>query len=85
MALDQFRTEKPVEGAVKFVPVKYAGCQEDGCVMPLAQFESLALTLEGQGLVVDGWDASSLRLPQDPGSSAALKDPKWTEPQCRGP
>ena len=85
MAPDQFRTEKPLESAIKFVPVKYTGCPEGGCVTPLAQFESLALTLEAQGFVVDGWDASSSRLPNDPGSSAALKDPKWTEPQCRGP
>jgi len=53
--------------------------------MPLAQFESLALTLDAQGLVDVSWDASSSRLPQDPGSSARLKDPPWTEPQCRGP
>jgi hypothetical protein len=85
MALDQFLTERPLEGAIKFVPVKYTGCPEGGCVMPLAQFESLALTLDAQGLVVDGWSASSSRLPQDPVSSAALKDPTWTELQCHGP
>lgn len=83
MARDQYRAEKPFTGPLK--PVEYTGCPGGGCVMPLAQFESLALTLQAQGLVVDGWDASSVRLPQDPGSVAGLYDPTWTEPQCRGP
>jgi 4-phytase/acid phosphatase len=84
MALDQFRTEKPIEGGIKFTPVEYTGCS-DGCVMPLAQFEGLGLTLEKQGFVDNDWDAFSSPLERDhPGSSAPLKDPKWTEPQCRG-
>jgi hypothetical protein len=53
--------------------------------MPLAQFESLALTLEAQGLAVDDdWNASPSPLPQYQGY-ASLADPKWTEKQCRGP
>lgn len=83
MALDQYRTEKPFEGPL--TPVDYTGCRNGECVMPLPQFESLALTLDAQGLVDGGWDASSRRLKQDPGSEAGLKDPPWTEPQCRGP
>jgi Calcineurin-like phosphoesterase len=83
MALDQFRTEKPIEGGIKFTPVTYTGCSRDGCVMPLAQFESLGLTLEAQGFVDDNWDALPSRLEKDPGSATPLKDPRWTEPQCR--
>jgi 4-phytase/acid phosphatase len=84
MALDQFRTEKPIEGGIKFTPVAYTGCSGDGCVMPLVQFEALGLTLEKQGFVDDDWDAFPSRLEKDPGSSTPLKDPRWTEPQCRG-
>ena len=39
MTLNQFRTEKPIEGGIKVSPVAYTGCSGDGCVMPLAQFE----------------------------------------------
>jgi 4-phytase/acid phosphatase len=85
MTLNQFRTEKPIEGGIKVSPVAYTGCSGDGCVMPLAQFESLGLTLEAQGFVHDQWDAFPSKLEKDPGSSTALKDPSWTEPQCRGP
>jgi 4-phytase/acid phosphatase len=85
MTLDQYRTDTPIAGAIRLSPVEYTGCPGGECVMPLAQFESLALTLEAQGLVDDAFDTSSARLPQDPGSSAKLKDPGWTEPQCRGP
>jgi 4-phytase / acid phosphatase len=85
MTMDQYRTDAPLAGAIRLSPVEYTGCPGGGCVMPLAQFESLALTLEAQGLVDDGWDTSPSRLPQDPGSAAKLKDPPWTEPQCRGP
>jgi 4-phytase/acid phosphatase len=83
MALDQYRNEKSFDGPL--AAVHYPGCTERNCVMPLAQFESLALTLDAQGLVDESWDASPSRLPQDPGSSANLKDPPWTEPKCRGP
>ena len=84
MTLDQFRTENPIENGIKFTPVTYTGCSGDGCVMPLAQFESLGLTLEAQGFVDDNWDALPSRLEKDPGSATPLKDPRWTEPQCRG-
>jgi hypothetical protein len=79
MALEQFRTEQPIEGAIKVTPVLYPGCSRRGCIMPLVQFESLALTLDAQGFVVDGWDASSSPLPL-----ALLKDPNWTDPRCLG-
>jgi 4-phytase/acid phosphatase len=85
MTLHQFRQGKPIAGGIKLIPVDYTGCSGDGCVMPLAQFESLGLTLEAQGLVHDDWDAFPSRLEKDPGSSTALKDPSWTEPQCGGP
>jgi 4-phytase/acid phosphatase len=79
MALDQYRTEKPIDGGIKFTAVTYTGCPEGGCVMPLTQLESLALTLVAQGLVVDGWDASPSPLPL-----ALLADPDWTKAECRG-
>jgi 4-phytase/acid phosphatase len=85
MTLEQYRTDTPLEGEIKLSPVAYTGCPGGGCVMPLAQFESLALTLEAQGLVDDGWDTSPSPLSQDPGSAAKLKDPRWTESQCRAP
>jgi hypothetical protein len=85
MTLNQFRTEKPIEGGIKVSPVAYTGCSGDGCVMPLAQFESLGLTLEAQGFVHDQWDAFPSKLEKDPGSSTALKDPSWTEPLCGTP
>ena len=85
MTLEQYRTDTRLEGEIKLSPVEYTGCPGGGCVMPLAQFESLALTLEAQGLVDDGWDTSPSPLAQDPGSSAKLKDPPWTESQCRRP
>src|SRR5262249_50166239 len=79
MSLEQYRHEKPIDGAIKFTAVTYTGCPGGGCVMPLAQFESLALTLAAQGLVVDGWDASSSPLPLAP-----LADPDWTPSECGG-
>jgi hypothetical protein len=79
----QYRDEKPFDGPL--TRVDYTGCPGGECVMPLSQFESLALTLDAQGLVDDSWDASSTHLQQDPGSVADLHDPPWTEPQCRGP
>jgi hypothetical protein len=85
MTLKQYRTDTPLAGEIKLSPVEYTGCPGGGCVMPLAQLESLALTLEAQGLVDDGWDTSPSPLAQDPGSSAKLKDPPWTESQCRAP
>src|SRR5262249_50951679 len=79
MALEQYRHEKPIDGGIKLTAVAYTGCPEGGCTMPLAQFESLALTLAAQGLVIDGWDASPAPLPL-----ALLADPPWTGPECRG-
>jgi 4-phytase/acid phosphatase len=84
MTREQYRTDAPIDGGIKSTPVEYTGCPAGGCVMPLAQFESLALTLDAQGLVDDGWDTSPSPLPQDPGSSAKLEDPPWTEAKCRG-
>jgi 4-phytase/acid phosphatase len=84
MTLDQFRTEVRIEGGIKFSAVTYTGCPREGCVMPLVQFESLALTLEAQGFVHDDWSFPS-RLQKDRESSTALKDPSWTGSQCRGP
>jgi hypothetical protein len=85
MTREQYRTDAPIEGGIRSTWVEYTGCPGGGCVMPLAQFESLALTLDAQGLVDESWDTSSSRLSQDPWSSAGLKDPPWTGPPCRRP
>ena len=84
MTFDQFRFDEGIEAGIKIIPVPYTGCS-GGCVMPLAQFESLALTLEAQGFVHEQWDMSASRLNKDPVSSTPLKDPSWAEPRCRGP
>jgi 4-phytase/acid phosphatase len=85
MTREQYRTDARIEGGIRSTWVEYTGCPGGGCVMPLAQFESLALTLDAQGLVDQSWDTSSSRLSQDPWSSADLKDPPWTGPPCRRP
>jgi hypothetical protein len=43
-------------------------------VVPLAQFESLALTLQAQGLVDNDWSYSS-----EPEKLEALENPEWTK------
>jgi len=83
MTPEDYRDEKPFTGPL--ASVHYSGCDASDCVMPLAQFESLALTLDAQGLVDPAWKDSSKHLSQDPGSAAGLKDPSWTERQCLGP
>ena len=82
MAREAYRAEAPFTGPLK--PVAFTGCPDGGCIMPLAQLEAVALTLQALGLVVAGWDASSVPLPQDPGSVTKLKDPTWTDAKCRG-
>jgi hypothetical protein len=70
-------------------PLKPVACgpKNDYCVMGLTYLESRVLKLDKDGFVVKDkvWDASSKPSPQDPGSLAKLKDPPWTESQCRGP
>jgi 4-phytase/acid phosphatase len=85
--LNQFRDGQPFMGPLK--PVA-CGPKNDYCVMGLTDLESRVLKLDKDGFVVKDkvvnvWDASSKPSPQDPGSLAKLKDPPWTESQCRGP
>ena len=85
MTLDRLRTEKPFEGGIKFTPVAYTGCSGDGCVMPLAQFESLGSRSKRRALSTTIGTRRRRDWKKDPGSATELKDPRWTEPQCRGP
>ena len=58
-----------------------AGCKAGGCVIPLAQFESLALTLQAQAMVHNDWPRYSSDPP--PQMLEALANPKWTGARCR--
>jgi 4-phytase/acid phosphatase len=82
MRLDQFRRNDRIDkDSIHMTPVTYAGCQAGGCVIPLAQFESLALTLQAQGLVDNDWPPYSSDPP--PQMLEALENPKWTDAPCR--
>jgi 4-phytase/acid phosphatase len=82
MRLDQFRRNDRIDmDSIHMTPVKYAGCKAGGCVIPLAQFESLALTLQAQALVDNDWPRYSSDPP--PQMLGALENPKWTDAQCR--
>ena len=80
MRLDQFRTNHRIDkDSIHMTNVTYAGCKAGGCVVPLAQFESLALTLQAQGLVDNDWSYSS----EAPKDLEELENPEWTEARCR--
>ena len=82
MRLDQFRRNDRIDkDSIHMTPVTYTGCQAGGCVIPLAQFESLALTLQAQGLVDNDWPPYSSDPP--PQMLEALENPKWTDAPCR--
>ena len=85
MTLDQFRRNVRIdENSIRMTNVTYAGCRGGWCVVPLAQFESLALTLQAQGLVDNDWPSYSSEPPKDPKDPKileVLEDPPWT--QCK--
>ena len=82
MTLDQFRTNVRIdENSIHMTNVTYAGCRAGWCVVPLAQFESLALTLQAQGLVDNDWSYSNVppKDPKDPKILEVLENPEWTK------
>jgi hypothetical protein len=82
MTLDQFlRNDRIDNNSIRMRNVMYAGCRAGGCIVPLAQFESLALTLQAQGLVDNDWSYSS-KPPKDlvpPKDLEELENPEWTK------
>jgi 4-phytase/acid phosphatase len=80
MTLDQFRTNVRIDNdSIHMTNVTYAGCRAGGCIVPLAQFESLALTLQAQGLVDNDWPSYS----HEPPPPEKLENPEWTEAKCK--
>jgi hypothetical protein len=81
MTLDQFRNKKDLKEGDPIRLTSVTGsslCNSDPCVVPLEQFEGLALTLQAQQLVDPDWHFSNAGL-----QFAPLQDPDWTDADCK--
>jgi hypothetical protein len=81
MTLDQFRDKKGLKEGDPIRLTSVTGsslCNSDPCVVPLEQFEGLALTLQAQQLVDPDWHFSNAGL-----QFAPLQDPDWTDADCK--
>jgi 4-phytase / acid phosphatase len=88
MTVDQFRNNGRIsKDSIRLMPVTGSLCNSAQCVVPLEQFEGLALKLQAKQLVDRDWRLSNagLQFPtlNDPGDDPKNPNPDWKDAECK--